>query len=550
MKLDENSSLYKVRRRIDAKRRNKDLLAFERWREIGEIVIEDLKKRGQFFNTRQGLFFFDAECRRAFPLYKDVDFAASINRRYGINPKEHGFERVLADLQTEAVLNGRKTEVRRFTHYDRKSKRLYVSRFDGYMYKLDGKSVAPVANGTDDVFFFDDHSLWEPYSYIEGTPKGQFDSQLINSVNFVPSFLSVAEQRLFLKLWVLAVFFGNVQPTKIILLLLGEHGSGKTSALRRIQKFIFGSKADLLSIEKDKPDGFVATVTADPLALFDNVDERISWLPYALSRLATGVTFPRRQLYTTNNKLEFPGVSWLAITSRTVGFMENQPDLPDRTLVLNLGRLDDRQPEGELMNAVGERRNELWSELLDELNMIVRYLKRNPKPVAVQFRMADFATFALKVAALWGRRPEVKQAFEKLEEAQSDLAVSEEPIHLILELWLENTTNYGRSVTAGTLYEEWAKLARASKTEWPYANAKRLGQRLRQLQFALRERFGVEVTWDAHSKQNQYRFWFKEPLAREQGAAAIPRSKWPVGVVSAPEGNPTAGFAGLLEGKS
>ena len=129
MKLDENSSLSKVRDRIDATRGERYLMAWEKWREIGEIVIEDLKKRGQFFNTRQGLFFFDAECRRAFPLYKDVDFAASINRRYGINPKEHGFERVLADLQTEAVLNGRKTEVRRFTHYDRKSKRLYVSRF-------------------------------------------------------------------------------------------------------------------------------------------------------------------------------------------------------------------------------------------------------------------------------------------------------------------------------------------------------------------------------------------------------------------------------------
>jgi hypothetical protein len=320
--------------------------------------------------------------------------------------------------------------------------------------------------------------------------------------------------------------------------------------LRRIQKFIFGSKADLLSIEKDKQDGFVATVTADPLALFDNVDERIAWLPYALSRLATGVTFPRRQLYTTNNKLEYPGVSWLGITSRTVGFMENQPDLPDRTLVLNLGRLVDRQPEGELLNAVGERRDALWSELLDELNMIVRHLKRNPKPVAVQFRMADFASFALKVAGLWGRRREIEQAFEKLEEAQSNLAVSEEPIHLILELWLADAANQKRSMTAGTLYEEWVKLARERRIEWPYANTKRLGHRLAQLQFALRQQFGVEVTWDAHSKQNQYRFWPKKAAGPEQRAAAIPSSKWPVGVASAADGKPAAGFAGLLEGKS
>jgi hypothetical protein len=39
--------------------------------------------------------------------------------------------------------------------------------------------------------------------------------------------LTVEEQQLFLKLSVHAVFFGSVQPTKIIILLLGEQGSGK-----------------------------------------------------------------------------------------------------------------------------------------------------------------------------------------------------------------------------------------------------------------------------------------------------------------------------------
>jgi hypothetical protein len=103
----------------------------------------------------------------------------------------------------------------------------------------------------------------------------------------------------------------------------------------------------------------------------DNLDEQIPWLPYALSRLATGVTFSRRRLYTTNDKVEFPGVSWLGITARSVRFMERQPDLPDRTLVLKVGRLAERQPEQNLLNAVADRRNAIWSELLDGLNAIV-----------------------------------------------------------------------------------------------------------------------------------------------------------------------------------
>jgi hypothetical protein len=508
------TSVNTLRARIDSIRKDKYLEPFEKWREIGNWVLVDLKQNGYFFNSLGGLFFFDRELRRAFPLEGDIGFAAVINRRYGINPKEYGFKRVLADLQSEAVSNGKPMEVRRLAHYDREKNCLYVSQFNGYMYKLDGSVVSTVENGADNVFFFDDLVTWEPYSYVLNTAKGELDKQLIQSVNFIESNLSVAEQRLLLKLWVMAVFFGNVQPTKIILLLLGDHGAGKTSALRRIQKLIFGPKVNLLSIEKDKQDGFIATITTDPIALFDNLDEQIPWLPYALSRLATCVTFSRRKLYTTNEKVEFPGVSWLGITARTARFMENQPDLPDRTLVLKLGRLLDRRPEEVLLSAVAQRRNALWSELLDELNAIVAYLRDRPEPVPVTFRMADFANFALKAGELWGCREEVEQAFARLEGAQADLALEKDPIHQVLEIWLRDEGNHGKALDAGTLHEEWKALARKHRIAWPFGSGRSLGQALNHLQFALKERFEVEVKHDAHSKQNRYGFAPKPLIPR------------------------------------
>jgi hypothetical protein len=276
---------------IDRIRRDTNMKGFERWRAIGDIVTTDLKLNGEFFNTQEGLFYFDDEIRRAFPLDDNDEFAALIGHRYVLNKRMFGFKNVLADLRSETVRDGRKIEARRLAYYDRERNELYVSTFDGEYYVLDGNSVRPLSNGTRDVVFFDNLQLWQPYCYIPNTAKGEFDSQIIESVNFLESDLSVADQRLFLKLWVMAVFFGNVQPTKIILLLLGDHGAGKTSALRRIQKLLFGDKVNLLSIEKDKQDGFIATITTDPIALFDNLDEQIHWLPYNLSRLATGITF-------------------------------------------------------------------------------------------------------------------------------------------------------------------------------------------------------------------------------------------------------------------
>jgi hypothetical protein len=514
--MEVNKANDPIRDQIDRIRRDDDMMGFERWRKIGQLVVENLKERGQYFYTEQGLFVFDNDWLRALSLIKDdLGLASLLNQRYGINQKEHGFGRVLADLQSHAYSKGRKISVRRLAHYDNKKKSLYVSRFDGHVYKLDGDSIEIVPNGTDDVFFFDDRPSWEAYEYIPNVPPGEFDRQLIDSVNFTDSTLSKTDQRRLLKLWVLAPFFGSIQPTKIILLLLGDHGSGKTSALRRIQKFIFGPKADLLSIEKDKQDGFVAAVTTDPLALFDNLDERISWLPYALSRLATGVTFTRRVLYTTNQKAEFPGVSWLGITARSVDFMANQPDLPDRTLVLEMERLNQKQPEGELVSDVLKNRNLMWSELLNELNAIVRYLKQDPKPIPVQFRMADFASFALQVATVWGCREEVEGIFKKLEQAQADLVFADEPINQVLDLWLRTAPNCGRSLDAGTLQREWNRIALTNGIGWRFVNGIGLARRLNSLLHALRQRFDIEVIPDLHLKQNLYRFW---PKGHDQGA--------------------------------
>jgi hypothetical protein len=516
-------------------------MGFERWREIGETVVADLNDHGQFFDTPQGLFYFDNERLRAFPLSGgDMTLAAIINEGFGINPKEHGFQRVLADMQSEATLNGRRVDIRRLAHYDSATKLLYISRFDGQVYRLDGESVSAVPNGTDDIFFFDDYMLWEPYTYLPNTSKGELDRQLVESVNFAESFLSVDEQRKLLRLWMLAVFFGSIQPTKIILLLLGDQGAGKTSALHRIQRLIFGSKANLHSIDKQKQDGFIAVVTTDPLALFDNVDERVSWLPYALSRLATGVTFSRRQLYTTNQKVEYPGVSWLGITSRTVGFMENQPDLPERTLVLRVKKLEEKRAEIELLSAVAQHRGEMWSELLDELNRVVGHLKHPTESVRVRFRMADFASFALQVATVWGCREEVGQIFSKLEQAQADLVFEDEPIHQVLDLWLMVDTNHGRSMDAGALYREWSRLAKDNRFGWPFDCGRSLGQRLGQLRYALREKFDVEVAWDAHDKQYRYGFWPKGMQQAEAASASLAIPDEPTAVEAA------AGNAGMF----
>lgn len=495
--------------RIDTIRKDSRLKAFEKWRKIGGVVRQNLLTRGYFFDTPQGHFLFDTEYRRAFPLHKgNVGLAALIEDRYGINAGEHGFGRLLATLQSQAYLRGQRVEIRRLAHYCLTSKRLYISRFDGNMYRLNGDSIELIPNGSDDVFFFD-NPAWELYEYAPNVPKGNLGRILIDSVNFEDDgALSVAEQRMLLKLWLLAVYFSSLNPTKILLLLLGAKGGGKSSAQRRIVRLIFGQKTELYSLERSKPDGFVAAVTSEPLVMLDNVDERIPWLPDALARLATGTQFPRRELYTTNEMVSFRGDCWLGLNARSSNFLESRDDLADRTLVLRTKRIESFVGESQLLAEVARHRNKLWSELLDELQAIVRHLRESRDQTTVRFRMADFASFALQVGTLWGCRDVVNSIFAKLEEEQSELIFEDDPICQALELWLVNKENCGRLVDSATLQRELLSLASVNAIAWPYKNSRSLGQRLSHLLPDLRQKFRVEAQTGS-AKQRWYRFWPK-----------------------------------------
>jgi hypothetical protein len=157
--------------------------------------------------------------------------------------------------------------------------------------------------------------------------------------------------------------------------------------------------------------------------------------------------------------------------------------------------------------------------------------------------MADFASFALKVATLWGRREELERAFAKLERAQVNCIFENEPIYLVLELWLRDPSNHGRELDAGALKREWTELAKEHRIPCPFGSVRSLGQTLSQLRFALQERFEVEVSQDAHSKQNLYAFGPKRDDAETAQTKSIQpaQSEEPVEVF--------AGFAGFERGK-
>jgi len=482
--------------------------AYERRSAVTHQIIQDLKKTGTFFNTPEGHFYFRrSEAPRLFPIEADVALAALIQERYGINPaEEREFNHVIRGLEIEGELRGEKVEVHRLAHYDSQSRRLYVSRFNGTVCRLDGKTIRQVPNGTDGVFFWDDPN-WQPFEVIPVPKHGLFEELIVHSANFRDSAdLTGPEQQWVFYAWCLAQFFGSLHPTKPLLLICGEKGGGKTLCLRKWLKLLFGTGADVTALERGKQDGFVAAVCSSSIAVFDNVDEHVSWLPDHLAQIATGIKFKRRKYYTTNEMVEFQPQCFVALTSRTPKFIDGRDDVLDRTLVLHTNRREQFAPENDQLQAIAANRHALWTELLRFLNRIVAY-RNNDKLAAenLPFRMADFASFAITVGWVHDQGQLARSILTKLDSARTGMLLADEPISLCLEKWLEEAKNRGRMVGSKELHRELAIVAAKEDVPWPYGSSHALGQRLSHITTNLRERFSIDVD-DKSANRKLYRF--------------------------------------------
>jgi len=511
--------------------RRSAMKAFEKREEITKLVIADYKSNGKFFNTSEGLFYF--ENQPAPKLYalgqNSLQLSALISDRFGINQAERReFEHIVNGLRHEAHLKGRTVEIRRLSYYDAKSGRLYVSRFDGWVYRLNGHSVLRVPNGADDVFFWDNPS-WKPYQYFSKKTRGKSRKsglvQLIfASANFSQNEkINADDQRWLFSVWLLSHFFGSLLPTKPLLLTCGEKGSGKTLAMRKWLRLIYGTCGEVTSLERGKPDGFVAAICSNPIVAFDNVDEHVSRLADHLAQAATGIAFKRRELFTTNTEIEYRPQCFIALNSRTPKFIDGRDDVLDRTLVLTTVRFKNFCGESEILREISDHRNSLWTELLRSLN---RLLARTPRADLFMVRhaisrMADFEGFATAIARAEGEPERAIRVFQSLAKTRSDVLLDQEPIALCIDKWLDVSGNAGREVSSKELQQELSPIARNEGLSWPYRNAHSLGQRLANIRSNLAECF--EMTTHLNSSKTVVScFWRKtESLNRPESVVPV-----------------------------
>jgi len=327
------------------------------------------------------------------------------------------------------------------------------------------------------------------------------DYALISRINFSKDNLSPNEKRMVFILWLLSIFFESIFPTKPIMALIGEKGSGKSIIARMVGLLMFGEGFNVVPLSND-PSDFDAAVTNSLYVAFDNCDSPSPWLNDRLALVATGGNIAKRSLYTTNELVDIPVKCFLALTAHSPQF--TREDVAERLLIMNVRRLERFLPEHEILTEILRLRNLLMREVVGYIQEITRALKGWTGPSeGSRFRVADFADFALKVAQYAGVEAEMKVVFRKLSSEQSSFALDDEPLVELLREWA--AANPNAEVTNAELCTALGALAGVNGAHFAYKTPRAFGQKMKNLRSNLTEFFDInERPAGGHKKLYTY----------------------------------------------
>ena len=429
-----------------------------------------------------------------------------MNDLYALNPIESESRFLLAECKTEVMRRGQETQVHRMAYYDSSAYKLYISDHAQGVYILDGEEIIQKPNGVDGVLFHHD-SFSTAFRYVEceKRPKeATIQSLILDRVNFAPADeggLEHEDARFLLRLWLCGLFFASLQPTKPILTLVGPRGASKTLTCKLIGQLLFGPRWTVSSFYRRED--FTTALSNSYLITWDNLDGRVNWANNLLAVAATGQLVEMRRLYTTNELVRFRPECFLALTSRDPRF--KREDVVDRLLVFKLQEVKSFISEAHLLGEVIRNRDALMSELMDDLNGLVRVLRDTGdrrEPIHFEFRMADWANLALLFSGE-SERDRVIGLLKQMDKARKRFHLEDTPLIELLSQWVEK--NEGKEVTTGNLFEQ----LRVLDPSMTYKSSHALGMALKHRLGSLGEYFKIQERRGTANRKH-YTFWLRK----------------------------------------
>jgi hypothetical protein len=448
--------------------------AHVRNRAIAKLVIDELCRAGVFYYAidDHSLYYFYNPEKRLYRI-ESTAFRAACCDMFGLNAAEQEFKFVFAEIEVHATRHGTAADFVRFARYERGM--LYVNAGGNRVFRLNGETIDVVDNGVDGVLFRNPDEVERvELAEVKGSPVRE---HLLGALN-----TNDQEFRDLYHVYVYALFFESLLPTKPIVLITGEKGSGKSFAGRSLKRALFGQAQDvdtgLTSDEKNAK----AAIINNYVVCMDNVDGMVPWLANLLASVSTGTLLKERKLYENSVELSYRPRCFLMLNSRDPASLRRD-DIVDRLLIFEVQRHEVFTPEGRLLEAISTNRPAVWRELLQNLNRIVRALRDGLHAGHGAHRLADFANLATVIAKLIDAEGAIN-ALARLDEKRNDLLLENDPLVHALETWVKSQPE-PRWITTGELFK-------AIGFAIPYKNARAFGMHLQNMRTNLSALFDIQ----------------------------------------------------------
>lgn len=407
-----------------------------------------------------------------------------IHQMYGLTEREDSSRVVYDTIRSFAIQQGQRVELRRFSAYKADTKTAYISGYNGYSWKLEGDpNIQKVTNGEDGVFFIDDDN-GKPCDLDIG-PHGMLIDRLTD-LNFGEGLggITPEQQRKAIIIWLFAIAFPDMMPTKPLLMVEGAPGSGKSLSLQLFQWMLLGDVKPL-SISKSQEDDFGVLILRNPIALLDNLDSYIEWVADKVCSYTTTGFFTKRRLYSDDEEVIIKPHSFIAVASKNPASFRRE-DVVDRSIIIRLERLQKFTRAEKLIEGIKRDRAKLLGEYVYYVNEMVLAIRNGAYSDTDQeaHRMGDYAALGRVVGKVLGwTDEEIVDLMRGLQNERDTFAAEEDPITEVLHKWVAyrprmGPSNIGRDVSAHNLFSELETIAQANGIQW-YKTVKTLTQKIR-----------------------------------------------------------------------
>jgi hypothetical protein len=488
VRIVEDSGLRELQQEIRGIAVTAELTAFDKRREIADLVHRGLEEEGSFIRTRDGRGFFFSNAERKIFDIEQTHFQYLVTAISGLSSTETYLKFALDTLRAKVAMTAALADLHTFAHFDPQERCLAVSNSGGGIWLRERGGVWRLtSNGTHGIFFITepDGDPFEP-EFGDGEALGWFLGQFPFS-DSATELVRADDARALFSIFALQQFFPPLRRTRVIPTFLGPQGSGKTTGERLFGRLLLGDRFEVSGLSRDREDAFVAAISNRVVLGLDNADSRIPWLADSLALYATGQRFRLRRLYTTNEEAVYDPRAILLISSRDPRF--NRPDVCERLLPFHFERPESYVAEEVIFSELARRQGRILGALLDRAGQIADSLNiEELKPIP--FRMADFAAFGLQAL---GSENETTwlDLLARVERAQVSFAAEGDGIIATFSVYLNEVGDVLEKPT-GEVFRELTKIAERESLPFP-RTAQGFGRALQTRRRVLELECGVTI---------------------------------------------------------